>query len=199
MRIIGLSLAFVTLFAAGCSILPQPEDRPVYYFNIGNFDNKKFLNVPVELTSLEFVFSEKTQMAFRDGNNSVLLDEFNRWSDLPSNLLRKRFILVLNNTNPEKNIAFSQARSLDVDIVRFDFDMKKKTANITALFVLRDRDARTVVGRSIIATESKVKMESAAGYAKAMGEAVSEMTKRLVVKLNGIKTNSKTPVKNDKK
>ena len=202
MRIIGLSLAFVAFFATGCSILPQPQDQPVYYFNLGSPGKQNILNVPVELASVDFVVCEKTQMSFREGDNSVRFDEFNRWSDLPSNLLRRRLIMTLSNINSSQKSALQQLGTLDVEILRFDFDLKNKTANVAASFVLRGGDGRKILGRTLIATESKARIETAAGYAVAMSAAVTEMTNRLVSKLNALSSpiaSTKKPLKYDKK
>jgi ABC-type uncharacterized transport system auxiliary subunit len=202
MRIIGLSLLLLTLFSMGCSILPDPEDQPIYYFDIGAPETKNQMKEVVKLSTVEFVVCEKTLMSFRDGGNSVRFDEFNRWSDLPSNLLRKHFLLALNNTSSTKPNTLSQGKSLDVYILRFDLDLQKKTANVTALFVIHGTDGRRIFWRTMIEAEKRVKTDSAAGFAEAMGAAVSDLTTRLVAKLNAtppLTPKSEASLKNDKK
>ena len=61
--------------------------------------------------------------------------------------------------------------------------MKRGTANVAAVFSLHKLNDSKILWHSLIIGEKKTKIDTASGYAAAMGMAVADMTTRLVSKL----------------
>ena len=186
MKVFGFALVLLSVAMVGCNILPERVEQLVHYYDIGDPSNKTKLKIRLKLTSVNSVFSEKTQMVFKNGLNAVLIDEYNRWSDLPTALLRRYLVLLLSDSAGLKGNVDSADNqfALNVEIVRFDCDLKNGTSNVAALFAVVNSRTSKIVWRHLISGEGKARSDTAGGYAAAMSNAVSDMMSRMLLKLN---------------
>ncbi|NOY75494.1 MAG: hypothetical protein GXP32_06850 [Kiritimatiellaeota bacterium] len=187
----GSRLLFIValVYLVGCNIFPKRVDVPVYYYDITGPSDGAALNVPLKLSSVDCVFSERMSMMFRDGSNSVRIDDFNKWSYLPSALLRRYFIVFLSDSarmNKESKPKVP-VLLLRINVVRFDCDLVKRTANTAILFTVYDSKTSKMIWRRLITAEKKSRTETASGFAAAMSSAIAETASRMVSELNAAK------------
>ena len=190
MKFFMLSLATAAFaITAGCNIFPARDTQSVHFYDLGDPVVKSKLKTHVELSSVDAVFSEKTQMVFRNGANSVLFDEFNRWSDLPSALLRRYFITYLDKAGKSEKTTNRSAATfgLKLEIIRFDCDLKKKTSNIEVRFQLINPTSGKIASQGILSAAAPASSETAVGYAEAMSTALADLARTLTSRINAMK------------
>jgi hypothetical protein len=67
MRIFQLSMIVLLFLMVGCNIFPKRVEQPVHYYDIGAPVRKNELKINLKLSSVNSLFSERTQMVFKDG------------------------------------------------------------------------------------------------------------------------------------
>jgi ABC-type uncharacterized transport system auxiliary subunit len=106
---------------------------------------------------------------------------------LPSALLRRYFVLLLSDSvgfKGERDSSNSDAYALNLEIVRFECDLKKGVADVAVLCDVNNSRTSKTVFRCMIEGQSEIRSKTAGECARAMSSAVSDIANRLITKLN---------------
>ena len=177
------ALAALPLFIfTACSIIPEPEAIQVNYYDIG-FPVKTYSGLPsIKINTFSGTLGNETKMLFRTAPNKISIDIYNQWSQAPSNLLQRYFILAFTD-----NGAAAPEYILNGKILRMEGDLEKMQADIVVRVTVQRSSDSTVVLNTVLQASAPFKTKSASAFAEAMGTAVAEITQQLADKIKPLK------------
>jgi ABC-type uncharacterized transport system auxiliary subunit len=111
-------------------------------------------------------------MAFRQGSNQLMFDEFNRWTSRPSAMLENYFNMRFQESTEEGKK--SNGLAIDGEILRFEMNLDRTTADLAVLVTVSDSSGKECL-KKIYAESVIAKDKSASAFASAMSEAVSKI------------------------
>jgi ABC-type uncharacterized transport system auxiliary subunit len=187
-RIKFFTFAAIIALCGGCSIFPDIQKTKVNYFEIG-FDSEDKaepkINYKININRIETEGPYNQRMVFRTSEHSIEFDEYNRWSQSPSMMLRNYLKMAFNN--PDANIPEKRQFTLNANILRFDSDIQNKKANlILEVDIKRNSDDKTVL-HEIFVENISVKENKAVFYVEGMKKAISNIVKKIKEKMSSIK------------
>lgn len=167
----ALALCLAPLCGA-CSFLPSGEYREARSFDIG---------VPAPLASAPAVSIQpfgsdsacKYKMLYRSGGNEVFVDEYNKWTQPPGQMLTKYLRLAFRNDGDGSP---REAKyELGGSVLAFEADFEKKKVELGVRYSLRSvgSDSRSFE-RSAVISEPLSSVDPAEA-AKAMGKAAFKL------------------------
>ena len=179
-RICAAAVCPLYLFTA-CSILPVPDSTPVSYYDIG-FPEKPYSGVPpLKINAFSGSVGNETKMVFRTGPNKISIDIYNQWSQSPSNLLHRYFILAFSGSETAPKYI------IDGKILRFEGDLDAMQADIMIRVIVKNAADSKVVLNSVIEGSAPFKTKSASAFAEATGTAIADITRKLAEQIKALK------------
>lgn len=170
------AMALLLSLTMGCSLLPEGSQPPIHFFDIGFPEANPPLGVEVTVKRFRKNGPFGEQMVFRDSSNTLRIDEFNRWSDSPDELLLRYLTLAFGEeTDPAIKAA---PLVLTGTLLRFDADLTDQTANVIVEVALTTDDDQVVL-KKIIREKVPAESNNASSYAKAMEQAVHNLFLRI--------------------
>jgi len=170
---------------SACSILPSPAKVEITYYDLGTPDKIYEIPAGIQFPPIMGGVGDETKMVFKGSSNTIKFDPFNRWADSPAKLVRCYMTLALKNKTNTINYV------MNGEILRFDCDLEKKTANIAIKITLKSYKAKKADKRfisQIIYSESvPIKEKSGTAYAEAMQKAIAQITKQIADQLTQAK------------
>ncbi len=168
-----LPVIFV-LIVSGCSIFPPPPDIEINYYDIG-FPLKTINpETGIYLNTFDGGIGNESKMVFRDSSNNVQFDSFNRWCFPPAKLIQRYLSLAFD----DKKIA-PVTYLISGEIIRFDGDLTKKTANLSLKIDIKSTRDNELVSSEVYQIEKPVQEKTATAYAAAMENGIVEITKKI--------------------
>lgn len=157
-----LSAVFILGLSGGCGILSVEPDREVVFYDLGLVKGAAQSDVTVDEFRNNSPYQVK--LAFRKSPNSIVYDEYKRWSGDPADLTRSMFMSSFSGLNKTCNV--------QGEILVFECDMMNKTAVFTANVEIM-KDARSI-WHGTIAESVPIEGElTGSSFAAAMSKAVS--------------------------
>lgn len=157
-----LSAVLMLGFSGGCGILSIEPDREVVFYDLGLVKGATQSDVTVD----EFRNNSPYQMklAFRKSPNSIVYDEYKRWSGDPADLTRSMFMSSFSGIKKSCNV--------QGEILVFECDMVDKTAVFVAKVEIL-QDAR-IVWHGTVSEATPIEGEiTGTSFAVAMSKAVT--------------------------
>ena len=181
-----ISTGVLLIILSACSIFPSPSSVKIHYYDIGvpgkNYKPK------VSMQILPFIggVGDENRMVFRKSSNSIEFDSYNRWANIPSKMVQCYLTLAFSNNNSD--IAYSMTG----EVLKFEGDLDKKTANIAVKIIISSRknlDRDEKYSSQFVYTSSvPVKKESAHAYAIAMEKAMKDITGQIAKQIQKLKS-----------
>jgi len=183
--VISLFAGTSIFIISACSILPSPENIKILYYDIG-FPAKTYnTDIGIQFSPIIGGIGDETKMVFREAPNTIQFDSFNRWSNSPSKLVQCYLLLALNNKKDTIDYV------INGEIVRFDCDLTKKTANLAIKITIKSYKAKNAdknfVSQIIYTSSIPIEKKRATAYAEGMQKAMAEITNKIVNDLKHLK------------
>ena len=128
------------LFLTGCGIFTSEPYIQTYYFDLGTpnikIEAQKYVIDDVMFTTSTMYLQK---MVFRVADNTVLFDEFNRWSMSPDSLLETYFLMAIDNNDQASNPKIKHY-SLSGEILQIVADIPNKTVSVNLKISLMDNN-----------------------------------------------------------
>ena len=169
MRKILIAFLFVAL--CGCSIFPKGPDMPVSNFDLGIPPGElNFSGCLLEAGDFQGKMPSRQKMVFRSGGNRLIVDEFNRWADIPPELLKA----YLSRAFARKSSDGGSRRLLvEGDLFQFEGNLDRMTADIEVeLKVLEPPDKKPIL-KKIYKESVSFERNEVSQFAAAMSSAAS--------------------------
>ena len=128
------------LVLAGCGILSSEPYIQTYYFDIGSpnvkIETQKYVIDDVQFTTPSMYLQK---MVFRVADNTILFDEFNRWSMSPDSLLESYFLMAIDNNDQSSNPKIKHY-TLIGEILQITADIPNKTVSVNLRISLMENN-----------------------------------------------------------
>ncbi|HJO93758.1 MAG TPA: hypothetical protein QF753_10190 [Victivallales bacterium] len=194
---LNLVLLFSLLILTGCSIFPPQNDIKTNYFDIGfPKDNKsKLFNTPVIVDRITTTGPYYEKMVFRTSPTHLEYDEFNRWISPPSKMLKRYFILALENENIKEIDLNNKTLKLNAEILCIEADLNKKLITMILRITIYQGDNQDVEHTEIINIQESMPAVSANQFAEKLKIAVNSAIDKTISALKLVEANSKPKTK----
>ena len=184
--ITSTSAGTALLMITACSIFPSPRNLTIHYYDIG-FPPKQYKSkVGVQIFPFIGGVGDEVRMVFRHDSNNVQFDSYNRWSSSPAKLMQCYLSLALNNNKSKIDY------SMTGEVLRFEGDLAKKTANIAIKITLKStkksKEKDAYLSQIVYSSSVPVEKETATAYAVAMEQAMAKITQQIVKNIQTLKT-----------
>ena len=161
-----LTAAVLTVAVSGCVLTPH-ENHTTRNYDLAMLmaDKKQDL---FRVSVFENNTPSRNRMLYRQKNNQIVQDEYNRWVQTPERLLQRYF-----------ELAFPVSESADVDalgtlrctITAFEFDWERSEAVLALNYFLRSGSGKQSSGSLIF--REKAAEHTPSGFAGAMSRAAN--------------------------
>jgi len=191
---LGLFL-FLSLFSfSGCSIFPHQNDTKTNYFDIGFPKKNKAnqLNTPIIIERVTTIGPYYEKMVFRTSTNHLEYDEFNRWISPPSKMLKRYFILALENKNIREIDTNSKVLKLNIEILRLEADLNQKLITLLIRITIHQDN---IEYSEIIDIQESMPEVSANQFAEKLKIAIDNAINQIISAIKQVKANSKPILK----
>ncbi len=165
------------LVLCGCSIFPKGPDIQISTFDLGvPHADLNFGKCSLEAGDFQGKMPSRQKMIFRSGTNRLMADEFNRWSDVPPEML-KSFLDRAFAAKP----ADTGARKLLVegDIFQFEGNLDKMTADLEVELKVFELPGKKPVLKKIYKESVAFEGKDASLFAAAMSSAAKKIAESL--------------------
>jgi len=174
-----LLLPILTILV-GCGILSSEPYIKTFYFDIGTPNSQIKTNKYV-IDDISFSTSTMylEKIVFRVGENTILFDDFNRWSMPPNSLLKRYFIIALQNRNTSLNKNIKHY-NLQGEILQIEADIPQKTVSLILRITLLDNKKNNlVIWKEIFKQKQPVQEVTGKSFALAIKTSVDNIINEL--------------------
>ena len=181
----SISAGAALLMISACSIFPSPRSLTIHYYDIGSPQKQHKSKVGVQIFPFIGGVGDEARMVFRHASNNVQFDSYNRWANSPAKLIQCYLSLALNNNKTEIDY------SMTGEVLRFEGNIEKKTANIAIKITLKstkkNKDKKSYLSQIVYSSSVPVEKETATAYAVAMEKAIAKVTQQIVKQIQTLK------------
>ncbi|MCP4177307.1 MAG: hypothetical protein GY756_06035 [bacterium] len=194
---LSLFLLFSLLTFTGCSIFPPQNDINTNYFDIGfpKSNKSKLLNTPVIIQRVTTTGPYYEKMVFRTSSTHLEYDEFNRWISPPSKMLKRYFILALENENIKEIDLNNKTLKLNAEILCIEANLDKKLITMILRITIYQGDNQDVEHTEIINIQESMPEVSANQFAEKLKIAIDSAVDKTISALKQVEANSKQQTK----
>ena len=178
-----VSLSSILCMVGGCSNFIGRSDSKVNYFDIGYPSSSIESNVlkkPVVIGNFDSTSPFYERMVFRTSERYQQIDDYNRWSSAPSQMLKRYFILALGGKGTEKIDKEKEYLELNVAILSLEADIQKKIVTLILKVDIIYGKNETTDYSKIINVQVKLDEVTADQFAEALRKAVDKVVKESV-------------------
>lgn len=173
----------------GCMFQSAPY-REVRHFDLGRPDSVS-MPVPVRVVSFDAAPLYGARFLYRTGASEVIVDEYNRWFQLPGALVAHYLRRALLVAPEDVGGAVDAPESVRISgrVLEFEFDLGRRVARLVVVGELRRRvGARERVERFREVVEAALVSgrPSPDELARGMSDAAAEFVDRLVRRVRGM-------------
>jgi ABC-type uncharacterized transport system auxiliary subunit len=176
-------LSSILCVVGGCSNFIGRSDSKVNYFDIGyppSSIESNVLKEPVVIGNFDSTSPFYERMVFRTSERYQKIDDYNRWSSTPSQMLKRYFILALEGKNIEKIDKEKEYLELDANILSLEADIQKKIVTLILKIDITYGKNETIEYSKIINVQEKLDEITANQFAEALRKAVDKAVKESV-------------------
>jgi ABC-type uncharacterized transport system auxiliary subunit len=163
------------VFCASCSFLPSEPYREVRSYDLG-VPAAAAPVAPVSVQPFSADSACKFKLLYRAGGNEMLIDEYNKWTQPPGQMLTKYMRLAFRSEPGEAGKRpETEKYELSGSILAFEADLDAKKANLGVRYSLSSKnDPELRLDRTAIFSE-ELKGSSPADVAAAMEKAANQL------------------------
>jgi|GEM_PF-1544252 len=166
-------LALAAGLAGGCrsGLLGSPDYREVHYYALQTPTPQKYDGYNLEVASLRMLAAGRNKMVYRDATCQVLVDEYNKWVQSPSFLVRQ-YLQTYFSASPDNVSALPVELTLKGSVVVFEINLQDKEALLGVEYTIVARDDVSIQLQNSVLIREKFTEERTEQYAQAMSRAV---------------------------
>ena len=182
-------LTILLLILTAC--LSPGEYDPIQYYDLQADpavpETNENTGLKVAVRPLDYARAYKQPIVVRNASNQIEYDDFNRWVELPREMITRELVDTLLDTGAFADVAYSTDISgpdllLQGEVRQFDW-VDSKAAVAEMRIDLRNRRSDALLWSGTLRAESPVSGDGAAAFADAMGEAVAEILSTAVAEI----------------
>ncbi len=169
----------IGIFLSGCGLFFREPYNKVNYYDLSYPKEKQSigdLGLSVSGIKADKPYSDK--MVFRVSENRIEMDEFNRWSCNPSDLISKYFTLAFDFENSSKDK--SKWCLLSMEILRIEANLKTSSVELILKVSIHNSTNHNVVLKKTYSQTISVEKVTGESFAKgvetAMGKICAELS-----------------------
>lgn len=187
--------AGLVFFTVACSILPSGQYREARSFDIGVPPSAN-AGVSVSVQPFGSDSACKFKMIYRSGGNEMLVDEYNRWTQPPGQMITKYLHLAFRDApGTQASWPLPAKYELSGSVLAFEADFDAKQANLGVRYVLRSKERQErKIERTAVFSEHIAGMDSA-DVAKAMTHAAAKLVDSIKSDLQALESAERESVK----
>jgi uncharacterized lipoprotein YmbA len=155
---------------SGC-FSPKVSYRQTNYYDIGVSQSISIKDVVLNIDSVSSASVYRTKMVYRKSGSSIYLDEYNRWSQTPGEMVKQYLMLAFGNG------ASGNEMSISGNILLFEFDMDSRDVLFAIEYDLKQGEG--LVKKKLFRTKVKCSGSSAPEIAASMSKAADEFCQHL--------------------
>ena len=169
-RFFKLIPAALALGVCGCSILPEPRQSSIEYYDLK--PPAAIRSVPMDVEQFATFSGERQRMMSRVNETTVRANDFHKWNQAPGAMLTRYLRLAFRNQL--KDPAVSRDRTVILGGEVLTFENRGKTAVLGIRFHLKYK--RQVYSKTVAVTV-EMKKHSPAAFAEAMSTAAERFAR----------------------
>ena len=163
--------------------LSPGEYDPIQYYDL-RMDTEvseaaESTGLKVAVRPLDYARAYKQSIVIRSENNQLIYDDFNRWVELPREIITRELVDTLLETRAFSDVAYStdiSGPNLLIQGELREFDWIKEGEAVAEIRIdLRDRRSDALLWSDTLSARRPVTGDSASAFASAMSEAVAEI------------------------
>lgn len=170
--------ASILILSSGCSIFPKNPNVPVTYFDIGAPGEIESLKKApqVDIQDVKTMDPYNERMVFRASETHIEIDEYNRWASSPNEMIKKYFILALNQNDLNKvQLQGNERLKLYVQILCLELDLNKKSVKMTLFVQIRKSFGGDVIYSEVLSENESVNNVTAENFAGSVKTLIDKM------------------------
>ncbi len=120
--------ALVLLFSAGCKgwLIGSTPYQEVKYFGLKTPAPLPDNGIRINVLMLNNLSATKTKMLYRDSSYCILQDDYNKWIQSPSSIMRQYLQCAFNSENSKTDVGEASCYYLSGSIVNFEINLPQK-------------------------------------------------------------------------
>ena len=160
------------LLLSGCGIFSTEPYIKTYFFDIGSpvakINASKFKIDNISFSTLSMY---RQKMVFRVAQNTVLFDEYNRWSMSPDSLFRRSFVMAVIDSAAQSQNEKLPHYSIEGKIMMLEADIPGKSVTLALLIKLYDTNkSKKLLWKHLFTQKKPVQKITGQAFAKAVRE-----------------------------
>jgi ABC-type uncharacterized transport system auxiliary subunit len=180
----NLLMAVFLAALCGCSIFPRGPDFQVSSFDLGvPAGDLNFGKCSLDTGDFQGETPSHQKMVFRSGINRLLMDEYNRWSEIPPEMV-KSFLNRAFAARPAE--AGAKKLLVEGDLFQFEGNLDRMTADVQVELTVLELPGRTVVMKKIYSESVPFEKKDSAMFAAAMSSGVRKITEKFAADISKI-------------
>ncbi len=161
--------ALVLIAASGCSIFPEAEYHEIQTFDLILPSHTVADGVNLSIGNFSTNCPAKFKMLYRKGGSRIFVDEYNKWSQTPGQMISNYLKAGLSGSNPvSKNTC-----TVSGSVFCFEIDLDKDEAKLGVAYEIRNSEEERLLSTSRFYTV-KFKEFTPENAAQAMSEAAGQ-------------------------
>lgn len=180
MTICRIALFLMPLLFTGCLLKPAPV-QPVAYFDMHTPVSTAPADLPsfagtVNVRPLRPLAGNEDRLAYRRAGQTLVYDEYNRWTDAPADLVSGEIYRWLNATPAAGQVVYNDHRPRDIEVsgTLLAAETVEKQAVLEFQIVLRDRGGE-ILSQKTYRAATAYEANTAAAVADAFGAGMAEL------------------------
>ena len=163
--------AFFALVLCGCGIFSKEPYRVVNYYDFDCKTEKQYgVNINISEITADRPYSDK--MVFRISANRIEIDEFNRWSGSPSELVKRYFTLYFDNSSSAKPSDYA----MKAEIMQIEADLNKPCVKLMMQVSIRSMQNDKIVVQKVYREEIPVVKVTGESFARGVETALQKIS-----------------------
>ena len=162
----GSAVIAAAVFSCGCSLLSEPRQTRIAYYDLK--PPEKLSSLPVEVEQFVTFSGERQRMLRRKHDTSVVSSDFNKWMQSPGSLLTRYLRLTFRRNLSDPSYSGEQAVVIRGEVLIFEICGGNAVLGVRyQLKYDRQTYSKTVV------IKEKMSSDCAEAFAEAMSKAAS--------------------------
>lgn len=179
-----VACVFIGVFLSGCGLFFRESYNKINYYDLSYPEVKQSIgDLGLSIVKPDKPYSDK--MVFRVSENRIEMDEFNRWSCNPSDLISKYFTLAFDFENSSKDK--SKRCLLSMEILRIEANLKTSSVELILKVSIQNSKNGDVVLKKTYSQTIPVEKVTGESFAKGVETAMGKICVELSQDIQKIK------------
>jgi len=168
------ALALATILT-GCrgGLLGSPAYRDVHYFSLQTPNQAGYRGFTMEVSGLRMLAAGRNKMVYRDASCEVLVDDYNKWVQSPSFLIRQHIQTFFGA--PPNDATDPVELTLKGSVVVFEINRQTQNATLGVEYTIASRNDASVMLQNSVMINEPLNGDTPELFAAAMSRAADKL------------------------